>query len=238
MINCLVIDDEPLALLLLEDFVKKTPYLKLVGKFEEPLQALPLIESQQIDLLFLDIKMPDISGIEFFKSLTTKPAVIFTTAYSEFAIDGFELKAMDYLLKPVSFEKFITACNRVKEYLDYKNSKEIKSKDYFFINVSHKLHKIFYDDILYLEGYKDYTKLHLSNANNPLLILHNLKYFEDLLDKREFIRIHRSYIVAISKINTASRKSVAIHSNSLPVSDNYRENFFSLIESHRITNIS
>lgn len=232
MINCLLIDDEPLALQLLEDFVKKTPYLKLAGKFEEPLHALPIIESQQIDLLFLDIKMPDISGIEFFKSLTTKPAVIFTTAYSEFAIDGFELKAMDYLLKPVSFEKFITACNRVKEYLDYKNSKEIKGKDYFFINVSHKLHKIFYDDILYLEGYKDYTKLHLNSANNPLLILHNLKYFEDLLDKREFIRIHRSYIVAISKINTASRKSVTIHNNSLPVSDNYRENFFSLIESH------
>jgi DNA-binding LytR/AlgR family response regulator len=176
--------------------------------------------------------MPDISGIEFFKSLTAKPEVIFTTAYSKFAIDGFELKAMDYLLKPVSFEKFITACNRVKEYLDFKNTKETKSRDYFFINVSHKLHKIFYDDILYLEGYKDYTKVHLSSSNNPLLILHNLKYFEDLLNKKEFIRIHRSYIVAIRKINTASRKSVTIHSNSLPVSDNYRDNFFAIIEQY------
>ena len=215
---------------LLEDFVKKTPYLKLAGKFEEPLQALPLIESQQIDLLFLDIKMPDISGIEFFKSLTTKPEVIFTTAYSEFAIDGFELKAMDYLLKPVSFEKFITACNRVKEYLDFKNNKEIKSRDYFFINVSHKLHKLFYDDILYLEGYKDYTKVYLSSAASPLLILHNLKYFEDLLNQNQFIRIHRSYIVSIRKVNTVSRKSVTIQTNSLPVSDNYRDKFFSVIE--------
>jgi two-component system, LytTR family, response regulator len=230
VINCLLIDDEPLALQLLEDFVKKTPYLKLAGKFEEPLQALPLIESQQIDLLFLDIKMPDISGIEFFKSLTTKPEVIFTTAYSEFAIDGFELKAMDYLLKPVSFEKFITACNRVKEYLDFKNSKEIKSRDYFFINVSHKLHKLFYDDILYLEGYKDYTKVYLSSAASPLLILHNLKYFEDLLNQNQFIRIHRSYIVSIRKVNTVSRKSVTIQTNSLPVSDNYRDKFFSVIE--------
>lgn len=230
MINCLLIDDEPLALQLLEDFVKKTPYLKLAGKFEEPLQALTLIESQQIDLLFLDIKMPDISGIEFFKSLMTKPEVIFTTAYSEYAIDGFELKAMDYLLKPVSFEKFIIACNRVKEYLDFKNNKELKSRDYFFINVSHKLHKLFYDDILYLEGYKDYTKVYLSSASSPLLILHNLKYFEDLLNKKEFIRIHRSYIVAIRKINTASRKSVAIHNNTLPVSDNYRDKFFAAIE--------
>jgi len=232
MINCLLIDDEPLALQLLEDFIKKTPYLKLAGKFEEPLQALPILESQQIDLLFLDIKMPDISGIDFFKSLVNKPQVIFTTAYSEFAIDGFELKAMDYLLKPVSFEKFITACNRVKEYLDFKNLKEIKNQDYFFINVSHKLHKIFYDDILYLEGYKDYTKLYLSSSNNPLLVLHNLKYFEDMLDKKEFIRIHRSYIIPIRKVNTASRKSVTIQTNLLPVSDNYRDNFFALIQQY------
>lgn len=230
MINCLLIDDEPLALQLLEDFVKKTPYLKLAGKFEEPLQALPLIESQQIDLLFLDIKMPDITGIEFFKSLTHKPEVIFTTAYSEFAIDGFELKAMDYLLKPVSFEKFITATNRVKEYVEFKNNREVKSRDYFFINVSHKLHKLFYDDILYLEGYKDYTKVYLSSAVSPLLILHNLKYFEDMLNQNEFIRIHRSYIVSIRKVNTVSRKSVTIQSNTLPVSDNYRDKFFSVIE--------
>jgi two-component system, LytTR family, response regulator len=230
VINCLIIDDEPLALQLLEDFVNKTPYLKLAGKFEEPLQALPLIESRQIDLLFLDIRMPDISGIEFFKSLIVKPEVIFTTAYSEFAIDGFELKAMDYLLKPVSFEKFITACNRVKEYLDYKNTKEIKNRDYFFINVSHKLHKIFYDDMLYLEGYKDYTKIYLSSAASPLLILHNLKYFEDMLDQSEFIRIHRSYIVSIRKVNTVSRKSVTIQTNALPVSDNYRDKFFSVIQ--------
>ncbi|MDP4263488.1 MAG: LytTR family DNA-binding domain-containing protein [Bacteroidota bacterium] len=232
MINCLLIDDEPLALQLLEDFVSKVPYLKLAGKFEEPLQALPLIETRQADLLFLDIRMPDISGIEFFKSLTVKPEVIFTTAYSEFAIDGFELKAMDYLLKPVSFEKFITACNRVKEYLDFKNTKEIKNRDYFFINVSHKLHKIFYDDILYLEGYKDYTKIYLTSAVSPLLILHNLKYFEDLLNQSEFIRIHRSYIISIRKVNTVSRKSVTIQTNSLPVSDNYRDKFFAVIEQY------
>ena len=230
MINCLVIDDEPLALQLLEDFVKKTPYLKLVGKFEEPMKALPLIESQEVDLLFLDIKMPDISGIEFFKSLTHQPEVIFTTAYSEFAIDGFELKAMDYLLKPVSFEKFIIACNRVKEYIDLKNKKETGNREYFFINVSHKLHKIFYDDILYLEGYKDYTKVYLSSSASPLVILHNLKYFEDLLDQHQFIRIHRSYIVSIRKVNTVSRKFVTLQTKALPVSDNYRVNFFSVID--------
>ncbi len=232
MINCILIDDEPLALQLLEDFVNKTPYLKLAGKFEEPLQALPLLESGDIDLLFLDIKMPDISGIDFFKSLSKKPEVIFTTAYSEFAIDGFELNAMDYLLKPVSFEKFLSACNRVKEYLELKNNKTIKDKDYFFINASHKLHKVFYDDILYFEGFKDYTKIHLTSANAPLIILHNLKYFEDLLDQNEFIRIHRSYIVSIRKVVTASRKSVTINSKELPVSDNYRDAFFGVIEQY------
>jgi two-component system LytT family response regulator len=230
MINCLLIDDEPLALQLLEDHVRKTPFLKLAGKFEEPLQALPLLESQQIDLLFLDIKMPDITGIEFFKSLPNKPEVIFTTAYSEFAIDGFELKAIDYLLKPISFEKFITACNRVKEYSDLKNSKGSKTRDYFFINVAHKLHKIFYNDILYLEGFKDYTKIYLTGMASPLLILHNLKYFEDLFEETEFSRIHRSYIVSIRKINTVSRKSVTIGNQSLPVSDNYRDKLFSVIE--------
>lgn len=233
MLNCVLIDDEPLALQLLEDFVNKTPYLKLAGKFEEPLQALSLIESSTVDLLFLDIKMPDISGIDFYRSLQNKPAVIFTTAYSEYAMNGFELKAMDYLLKPISFEKFITACNRVKDFIEAKNLKDKeKGKDYFFINVSHKMHKIFFDDILYLEGYKDYTKMHLASAPNPLLILHNLKYFEDLLDKNEFSRIHRSYIVAIRKIHTASRKAVTIQQHSLPVSDNYREGFFALIGQH------
>ena len=230
MINCLLIDDEPLALQLLEDFVCKTPYLKLAGKFEEPLLALPLLETQKIDLLFLDIKMPDISGIDFFKSLSHKPQVIFTTAYSEFAIDGFELKAMDYLLKPISFEKFITACNRVKDYLETRNIKNQKSRDYFFINAAHKLHKIFYNDILYLEGFKDYTKVYLANTASPLLILHNLKYFEELLQENEFIRVHRSYIVPIRMLNTISRKSVTIGNTSLPVSDNYRDNLFSLIQ--------
>jgi DNA-binding LytR/AlgR family response regulator len=117
VINCLLIDDEPLALQLLEDYVNKTPYLKLAGKFEEPMQALLQLESREIELLFLDIKMPDISGINFFRSLSYKPEVIFTTAYSEYAIDGFELNAMDYLLKPISFEKFLAASNRVKDYI-------------------------------------------------------------------------------------------------------------------------
>ena len=232
MINCLLIDDEPLALQLLEDYVNKTPYLSLIGKFEEPMQALSLLESKQADLLFLDIKMPDISGIEFFRSLTNKPEVIFTTAYSEYAMDGFELRAMDYLLKPISFEKFLASCNRVRDFFEFKQTRNNREKDYFFINAAHKLHKIFYDDILYLEGLKDYTKIHLSSSSAPLIILHSLKYFGDLLEQSEFIRIHRSYIISIRKVLTVSRKSVMIQSCELPVSDNYREGFFSIVEKH------
>lgn len=229
MINCLVIDDELVSSNLLENHIQKIPYLKLMGNFNEPMQALPLIEKKDIDLLFLDIKFPGITGIEFYRSLSYKPEVIFTTAYSEFAINAYELKAIDYLLKPISFENFLTSCNRVKDYIEGKSNLKSYKRDYFFINVAHKLHKIFYNDILYLEGFKDYTKLYLTTSNAPLLILHNLKYFEDGLDKNEFVRIHRSYIVSVRKINTVSRKSVTIGNDSFPVSDNYRERFFSLI---------
>jgi len=225
-----LIDDEPLALNLLEDYVSKIPYLKLAGKSDEPLKALSFLQSQNVDLLFLDIKMPDISGIDFFKSLPYKPEVIFTTAHSEFAMDGFEVNAMDYLLKPISFEKFVTACNRVKDYLETKNLNNQKDRDYFFINVTHKLHKIFYSDILYLEGFKDYTKIYLASSSSPLLVLHNLKYFEELLQKNHFIRIHRSYIVPIRMLNTISRKSVTIGNKTLPVSDNYRGNLYSSVQ--------
>lgn len=229
MINCLIIDDEPLALDLLESYISKVPYLKLAGRYEEPLSALQLIEEGKADLLFLDIKMPDISGIDFFKSLNRKPELIFTSAYTEFAINGYDLKAVDYLVKPISFELFIRSLNRVKEYLEYKSNKNNKSRDYFFINASHKMHKVFYHDILYLEGFKDYTKIYLAGTTSPLVILHNLKYFETLLEENEFIRIHRSYIAPIRMITTVSRKAVTIGSKTLPVSDNYREKLLSVI---------
>lgn len=230
MINCLLIDDEPLALKILEDFLEKIPFMNLTGKYEEPLKALPVIESGSVDLLFLDIRMPDISGIDFFKSLTRKPEVIFTTAFGEYALTGFELNALSYLLKPISFDRFLQVCSRAKEFIESKKSKSIPVKDYFFINASHKLHKLFYSDILYLEGFKDYTKIHLKNNLTPLLVLYNLKYFETLLQETEFVRVHRSFIVPVRMLNTISRKSVTIGNKNIPVSDNYRDRFFSIID--------
>ncbi|MEI6946880.1 LytTR family DNA-binding domain-containing protein [Paraflavisolibacter sp. H34] len=230
MINCLIIDDEPLALEVLETYIRKVPFLKLVAQCNEPLQALHYFDEHDIDLLFLDIHMPDISGIEFFKALPKKPEVIFTTAFSEYALAGFELNAIDYLLKPISFERFMTAVNRAKEYIEFKGSKTSSNKEYFFINAAHKIHKILYNDILYLEGLKDYTKIFLANTTNPLLILQNLKYFEDFLPGNEFVRIHRSYIVPVSKLNTITKKEVTIGGHAMPVSDNYRDRLFALIQ--------
>ncbi|HEU4471082.1 MAG TPA: response regulator, partial [Flavisolibacter sp.] len=176
MINCLLIDDEPLALDLLESYISKISFLKLTARCNEPLLALSYLEQQPVDLLLIDIQMPDINGIDFYRSLSKKPEVIFTTAFPEYALQGFELNAVDYLLKPISFERFVMAMNRANELIEFKTNKAL-NRDYFFINASHKIHKVLYSDILYLEGLKDYTKIHLSSSPNPLLILQNLKYF-------------------------------------------------------------
>ena len=229
MISCLFIDNDSTALKTLEDFLKKTFYLDLLGKYEELSQALPVIESGNIDLLFIDFKTYNVPEIDLFNSLSKKPEIIITSAFSEYAIKGFELNALGYLLKPVSFENFLVACNKAKEHIENKRNNQNVGKDYFFINAAHKQHKIFFSDILYLEGFKDYTKIHLKNVPGPLLVLYNLKHFENWLDESEFVRIHRSFIVPIRMLNTVSRKSVTIGNKNIPVSDNYRENFFSII---------
>lgn len=228
--NCLIIDDEPLAVSLLESYLRKIPEARLAGSFTDALSALPLIENGKVQLLFMDIKMPDILGVDLYRSLKYKPEVIFTTAFSEYAIEGFELNAVDFLLKPISFERFLTAFNKARDYIAYKKAAQSTAvRDYFFINVSHKINKIFYSDILYMEGLKDYTKIYLSSQQHPLLTLNNLKYFEDILPPQDFVRIHRSYIASLSKINTISRKSVSIGPCILPVSDLYRDRLFALI---------
>jgi two-component system LytT family response regulator len=229
VINCLVIDDEPLALDLMESYISKISFLSMVARSDEPLLALQYFEKTRIDLLFLDIQMPDITGIEFYRSLPEKPKVIFTTAFESHAIEGFELHALDYLLKPISFERFVMSVNRARDYIEVKKNPVVNERKYFFLNASHKIHKIFYNDILYLEGLKDYTKIYLEGSKTPLLILQNLKQFEETLPKEEFVRIHRSYIIPVGKLNTIAKKMVVIGDNTIPMSDNYKENLFALI---------
>ena len=230
-INCLIIDDEPWALDLMEDFIQKIPYLKLVARCEGPMAARPYFDKEEIDLVFLDIRMPDLSGIQFLKTLPRKPSVIFVTAYNEFAVEGFEMDAIDYLLKPVPFDRFVGAVSKAYEYISYrKNNRQVNAnEDFIFIKTSHKIQKIFYEDIIYLEGLKDYTRIHLSGSRKPIVTLQSLKYFESRLPSTNFIRIHRSYIVSLRKLDTVSRKTVFLGETELPCSEHYRNILYTLI---------
>lgn len=229
-VNCMIIDDEPWALDLLEDFIQKVPYLNLVARCEGPVSAFPYFEKEEIDLVLLDIRMPDLSGTQFLKTLNKKPAVIFVTAHNEFAVEGFELDAIDYLLKPVPFDRFMAAVNKAYEYISYRKTKSLlKKDDFLFIKTSHKIQKIFYSDILYLEGLKDYTKIHLVDSKKPFITLQSLKYFENRLPHDEFIRIHRSYIISLRKVDTVSRKAVLLGETELPCSEHYRNVLYSII---------
>jgi len=230
-VNCIIIDDEPWALDLLEDFIKKVPYLNLVARCEGPVEAFPYFEKGEIDLVLLDIRMPDLSGTQFLKVLNKKPAVIFVTAHNEFAVEGFELDAVDYLLKPVSFDRFMAAVNKAYEFIGFRKAKTTlrKDDDFLFIKTSHKIQKIFYSDILYLEGLKDYTKIHLVDSKKPFVTLQSLKYFESRLPHEEFIRIHRSYIISLRKVDTVSRKAVLLGETELPCSEHYRNLLYSII---------
>lgn len=229
-LNCLIIDDEPWALDLLEDFIRKVPNLRLVGRCEGPMAAMPYFEKEEIDLVFLDIRMPDLSGIQFLKILPKKPAVIFVTAYHEFAVEGYELDAIDYLLKPVPFDRFVAAVNKASEYIGYrKNRSPHRKDDFLFIKTAHKIQKLFYHDIVYLEGLKDYTRIHLSDSKKPVVTLQSLKYFETRLPNEDFIRIHRSYIVSLRKVDTVSRKTVFLGETELPCSEHYKDLLYNII---------
>ncbi|MCS3800156.1 LytR/AlgR family response regulator transcription factor [Niastella sp. OAS944] len=229
-INCLIIDDEPWALDLLEDFIQKVPYLNLVARCEGPVEAFPYFEKEEIDLVLLDIRMPELSGTQFLKTLNKKPAVIFVTAHNEYAMEGFALDAVDYLLKPVPFDRFMSAVNKAYEYISYRKTKSLlKKDDFLFIKTSHKIQKIFYNDILYLEGLKDYTKIHLVDSKKPFVTLQSLKYFENRLPHEDFIRIHRSYIISLRRVDTVSRKAVLLGETELPCSEHYRNMLYSII---------
>lgn len=222
MMNCLALDDEPLALEIIEDFARKAPFPMHVKTFENAALALRYLQEEPVDLLFLDIKMPDITGIQFLKSLKHPPMVIFTTAYEEFAIDGFELDVVDYLLKPIPFERFLKAVVKAQEHLPV-----TQQNDYIFVKTEYKIIKINLEDILYIEALKDYIKIY--THNQPVLTLKSLKAFESRLPKDKFIRVHRSYLVAMNKINSVERNTVMIANQPIPISEGYRDKFYDVI---------
>ncbi|WP_346318693.1 LytTR family DNA-binding domain-containing protein [Chitinophaga sp. YIM B06452] len=226
MMKCLALDDEPLALEIIADFAAKAPVPMQLKTFENAALALRYLQEEPVDLIFLDIKMPDITGIQFLKSLKHPPMVIFTTAYEEYALDGFELDVVDYLLKPIPFERFMKAVTRAQEYLSVVQPKTADT-DYIFVKTEYKIIKINLEDILYIEALKDYIKIY--TAHQPVLTLKSLKSFESRLPKDKFMRVHRSYLVAMNKINSVERNTVMIANQSIPISEGYRDRFYDVI---------
>jgi DNA-binding LytR/AlgR family response regulator len=233
MINCIVVDDEPLALDLIEDNIRKVPFLKLIRKCRSAAEAFNILGSEKIDLIFLDIEMPDISGIQLLKSMKNKPMVIMITAYDKYALEGFELDVLDYLLKPVPFDRFLKAVNKAYEYYNFVNTKAQPQEnmgiyhDYIFVKSEHKIIKINTRDILYIEGLKDYIKIYA--GDKPIFTLQSLKYLEEILPPNQFIRIHRSFIISLSKIEFIGKSKVNIAGESIPISNFYRNRLFDII---------
>lgn len=229
MIRCIAIDDEPLALELLVDNISKVPFLNLVAACENALEAMKIMEQQSIDLVFLDIQMPGLTGLQFIKSMTIKPIIILITAYEKYALQGFELDVTDYLVKPVSLDRFIKACNKANELFYLKTQPKVATDaGYFFVNVDYSLVKIITSDIVYIEGLKDYIKIHLKSSQRPVVTRLAMKTIEEQLPAAAFIRIHKSYIVSIAFITATRKSSVFINTLELPVSDNYKDNIAAL----------
>jgi len=228
MMNCIIIDDEPLALELMADNVSKVPSLHLIATCSSPAEAISILNEQQIDLMFLDIEMPDITGINFLKTIKVKPMVVFTTAYDKYAMEGFELDVVDYLLKPISFERFLKAVNKAMELFSMNSSlvsvPKTDSNKHIFVKSEHKILKINMCDIQYIESMKDYVKIYC--GAKPIYTLMSMKQIEVLLPSDEFVRIHRSFIVSLSHIEFIGKSKVVIGSESLPISALYRDEFF------------
>lgn len=215
--RAIAIDDEPIALDIIKSHAAKVPYLELKATFTDAFKAIEYLQKENTDLLFLDIKMPDISGIEFFNSLPKKPILIFTTAYSEHAAASFEMDAVDYLLKPFSLARFIKGCNKAYELYNYRNSTE--TIDFLYIKTGYEQLKVLYDDILYLEASGNYVTFVLKDKN----ILSRSTFLEaiNLLPPEKFVRVHRSYIVSVNKIDKLEKQQVTINSFKIPVSEGY-----------------
>ena len=222
-LNCIIIDDEPLAAELLASYARKTLFLNLIGVFNSAVEGIKVIRENRVDLIFLDIQMPELSGLEFAKILPKETKIIFTTAFSQYAVDGYKANAVDYLMKPVSYDDFLAGANRALEWFRSVRQSENASDDRFiFVKSEYKLVKIMFDDILYIEGLKDYVKIYLTDGRDPVMSLMNMKKIEESLPKPEFMRIHRSYIVHMRKIEGIDRFRVVIGNAILPISDSYK----------------
>jgi len=227
-LRTIAIDDEPPALKLVSDNIVKTPFLEFLGAFDNPIDAIEFLNEEQVDLILLDIHMPDLTGIEFMRALEQSPKVIFTTAYDKYAIEGFRLNVVDYLLKPFSYEEFLVAVQKAKKLFDLEQSSlptlDVRNR-FLFLKSEYRIRRINFDDILYIEGLKDYVKVYTTKEDKPILSLNTIKSLEQKLPSDSFMRIHRSFIVNLEKIETIERSRIIFGKSYIPVGDQYKDKF-------------
>jgi len=229
--TCMAIDDEQLALDLLEDNIRKISFLTLVKKCSNALEANEFLHKQPVDLLFLDIQMPGLSGIQFLQGLSkAPPLVILITAYEKYAIDGYSLDVVDYLLKPVSFERFLKAANKAHDKFNIRNAIPTPSQEYLFVNSEYNLVRIDFSDIAYVEGLKDYVKIFLLSAPRPVITRLSMKALEEKLPANLFVRVHKSFIVAINKITSIRKARISILKAQIPISEHFKDNIYKVID--------
>ena len=231
--NCLAIDDEPLALSLLEDNIGKVPFLNLTASCNNAFEAMEVLQKEKIDLLFIDIQMPGLTGLQFISSLERKPLVIFITAYKQYAVESYDLDVVDYLVKPVALERFVKACNRARELFELKSAQgtatAAAAKDHFFVNADYSQVKLKFDDIIWMKGYGDYIKFHLKSAAHPLVVRTSFKVLIDQLPPKKFLRIHKSYTVAIDAITAIRKNSVFLGDKELSIGETFRNDVEKLL---------
>jgi len=224
MLRCIAVDDEPFALQLLQDYISKVPYLELVATCSDAFEATTVLQQQSIDLVFVDIQMPGLSGLQFIQSLTQRPMFILITAYEKFALEGYALNVVDYLLKPVELSRFLQACNKALELHQLKHAPPNNAEaTYFFVPVDYSLVKVLYQDVVWIEGLRDYVKIHLKPPAKALLVRSSVKHMEEELPPGRFLRIHKSYIIAVDSITSVRKNSIFIDELELPVGETYRE---------------
>jgi len=233
-INCAIIDDEPLAAGLLKSYAEKTPFLHLSGTYGSAIEAIKELREQPIQLLFLDIQMPELSGIEFAKILPRDTRVIFTTAFQQYAIEGYKVNALDYLLKPISYEDFLRAANKALDWFSVAIKQQTYAEDRFmYVKSDYKLLRVALDDILYIEGLKDYVRIYLTTGEK-IMSLMNMKKLEDYLPRPEFLRTHRSYIVHMNKAQSIERFRIVFGDQYIPISDSYKEDVQLYFDQHTL----
>ncbi|MDX2286812.1 MAG: LytTR family DNA-binding domain-containing protein [Bacteroidia bacterium] len=242
-IRCLIVDDEPLALDLLEGYVNKTPFLQLAGRCTSAIQAMEFLRETPADLLFLDVQMPELSGIAFSRMLSQGPRIIFTTAFEQYALESYKVDAVDYLLKPFNYEEFLRAAQKALNWFELKEKSQQTPAPApapepvpgsIFVKSEYKLVRIVLADVLYVEGLKDYVKIYLRSQDRPVLTLMSLKSLEDRLPQGQFMRVHRSYIVNLDRVHTVERSRILFDRVQIPIAESYRSQFQAFLASRSV----